>query len=189
MMMSCSKKNLLCESFFGWPGGVVVVLGPTGRNFAAGMSGGLAFVLDESATFASRCNSELVDLIAMTPETNPDFESDEKLVLEMIQAHVKTTNSSHAAKILAEWETVYRAKMVKVNIFKRNVWHSFVNQNSILMPFIVHPGVPSRLPSRAGGASCAAGQGSGSQGGSAAAISRHHFRGVRVSRVQDRGRC
>ena len=41
-------------------GGIVVVLGPTGRNFAAGMSGGIAYVLDDDGTFASRCNTELV---------------------------------------------------------------------------------------------------------------------------------
>src|SRR5438132_8171354 len=46
-------------------GGTVVVLGPTGRNFAAGMSGGIAYVLDESEEFASRCNQELVALEAL----------------------------------------------------------------------------------------------------------------------------
>src|SRR3712207_9481621 len=43
-------------------GGVVVVIGPTGRNFAAGMSGGIAYVLDEDGTFAKRCNLSMVDL-------------------------------------------------------------------------------------------------------------------------------
>ena len=49
-------------------GGVVVVLGPTGRNFAAGMSGGIAYVLDEDGTFASRCNLAMVELEPMPAE-------------------------------------------------------------------------------------------------------------------------
>ena len=49
-------------------GGRVVVLGPTGRNFAAGMSGGIAYVLDADGTFATRCNLELVELEALEPE-------------------------------------------------------------------------------------------------------------------------
>ena len=52
-------------------GGVVVVLGPTGRNFAAGMSGGIAYVLDETGTFAQRCNSELVALEPIEAEDEP----------------------------------------------------------------------------------------------------------------------
>ena len=49
-------------------GGVVVVLGRTGRNFAAGMSGGIAYVLDEDGTFASRCNLSMVELEPMPQE-------------------------------------------------------------------------------------------------------------------------
>ena len=55
-------------------GGRVVVLGPTGRNFAAGMSGGFAFVLDDAADFHVRCNPDMVDLEPVTdPTTNTSF--------------------------------------------------------------------------------------------------------------------
>ena len=52
-------------------GGHVVVLGPTGRNFAAGMSGGIAYVLDRDGGFAGRCNHELVDLEPLEPRPTP----------------------------------------------------------------------------------------------------------------------
>jgi len=78
-------------------GGVVVVLGNTGRNFAAGMSGGMAFVYDEKGTFEQYCNQELVDL------EKPDTE-DEALIKGMISRHQQYTGSSVAANLLANWE-------------------------------------------------------------------------------------
>src|SRR5581483_11666779 len=54
-------------------GGRVVVLGPTGRNFAAGMSGGIAYVLDEARDFARRCNLEMVKLFKLTDEEEIDL--------------------------------------------------------------------------------------------------------------------
>jgi glutamate synthase domain-containing protein 3 len=68
-------------------GGVVVVLGPTGRNFAAGMSGGIAYVLDEDGTFAQRCNHDQVDLEALGPE-------DERVVRELVDEHRARTGST-----------------------------------------------------------------------------------------------
>ena len=65
-------------------GGRVVVLGPTGRNFAAGMSGGIAFVLDEEGVFPERCNTELVDL---EEPTEADFEEIRALVDGARRAH------------------------------------------------------------------------------------------------------
>ena len=78
-------------------GGRVVVLGPTGRNFAAGMSGGIAYVLDEAGDFASRCNLEMVTLERMDPE-------DDALARRMIAKHQNYTGSRRAAEILARWD-------------------------------------------------------------------------------------
>ncbi|WP_248928770.1 glutamate synthase large subunit [Paenibacillus hamazuiensis] len=88
-------------------GGRVVVLGPTGRNFAAGMSGGIAYVLDEDGTFAGRCNKEMV-LLEQLEET---YEAEE--VRNMIQHHETFTGSTVADRILQNWEE-YMWKFVKV---------------------------------------------------------------------------
>ena len=69
-------------------GGVVVVLGPTGRNFAAGMSGGLAFVYDPDGTFRDRCNLEMVDLLPVE-----DYK-DIGLLSNLINRHVLYTGST-----------------------------------------------------------------------------------------------
>jgi glutamate synthase (ferredoxin) len=79
-------------------GGRVVVLGPTGRNFAAGMSGGVAYVLDEAGDFARRCNLQMVSLEKLV-------DADEiETVWKLIQRHQTYTKSARAAKILAEWQ-------------------------------------------------------------------------------------
>ncbi len=88
-------------------GGRVVILGPTGRNFAAGMSGGIAYVLDEQGDFASRCNMEMVGLEKLTDAD--EIES----VWKMIQRHQTYTKSERATKILADWQS-YVSKFVKV---------------------------------------------------------------------------
>ena len=80
-------------------GGVVVVLGKTGRNFAAGMSGGMAFVYDEFGMFASRCNQELVELEAPSEE-------DQQLLYRMINKHYHTTDSPVAKTMIRDWEQV-----------------------------------------------------------------------------------
>jgi glutamate synthase domain-containing protein 2/glutamate synthase domain-containing protein 1/glutamate synthase domain-containing protein 3 len=78
-------------------GGRVVVLGPTGRNFAAGMSGGVAYVYDEDGTFAGHCNQEMSDL-------EPLKESDEVAEVKgMIERHASYTGSALAGEILANW--------------------------------------------------------------------------------------
>ncbi|HEY3962256.1 MAG TPA: glutamate synthase-related protein, partial [Gaiellaceae bacterium] len=77
-------------------GGCVVVIGPAGRNFAAGMSGGLAYVLDDDGAFASRCNQQLVGLEALTVD-------DEAPVRALLDEHVKRTGSPVAARLLADW--------------------------------------------------------------------------------------
>ena len=88
-------------------GGRVVVIGRTGRNFAAGMSGGIAFVLDLDGEFAKRCNTSMVDL---EPLVEPE---DEARLRRLIENHARYTNSKRAQAILAGWAQ-YRAKFVKV---------------------------------------------------------------------------
>jgi len=87
-------------------GGVVVVLGSVGRNFAAGMSGGLAFVWDPTQAFRARCNLDMVELETLADE-------DEWLVRGLVEDHVRFTGSARATKLLANWEHVLRS-FVKV---------------------------------------------------------------------------
>jgi glutamate synthase (NADPH/NADH) large chain len=87
--------------------GRVVVLGKTGRNFAAGMSGGIAFVLDPEGVFNSRCNTEMVDLEGL------DDREDVDLVRSLLERHVRYTASTVASRLLADWDAT-RAVFVKV---------------------------------------------------------------------------
>ncbi len=79
-------------------GGVAVVIGPTGRNFAAGMSGGMAFVFDENQEFPPRCNPEMVELEPMS-----DLD-DIELVRDLLIDHAAFTGSQVAARLLNDWE-------------------------------------------------------------------------------------
>jgi glutamate synthase (NADPH/NADH) large chain len=116
-------------------GGVVVVLGVTGRNFAAGMSGGIAYVIDEDGTFKSRCNMAMVELEPVPEEEQiaeqefglyNDLEShgrvdvmadltskDAERLHMLIANHARYTNSKRAAEILADWQR-YRPLFRKV---------------------------------------------------------------------------
>ena len=114
-------------------GGTVVVLGRTGRNFAAGMSGGVAYVLDEEGGFADRCNMAQVALEPVPEEfearrgseSGDDLEShgrvdidhlemaDEKILKALIERHARLTGSPRASQILNAWSE-YRGKFVKV---------------------------------------------------------------------------
>jgi glutamate synthase (NADPH/NADH) large chain/glutamate synthase (ferredoxin) len=87
-------------------GGRAVVLGPTGRNFAAGMSGGVAYVLDEDGTFAQRCNMELVGFDEIS-------EADAIELHELVEEHHLRTQSTVAARLLRNWDTALAA-FVKV---------------------------------------------------------------------------
>jgi len=87
-------------------GGRVVVVGKTGRNFAAGMSGGIAYVLDEDGTFKKRCNLETVSLEQLD-------ETDLQEVEEMLKRHAVYTHSARAWQLLALWEET-AAKFVRV---------------------------------------------------------------------------
>ncbi len=88
-------------------GGRVVVLGHTGRNFAAGMSGGIAYVIDWDGEFESRCNREMVELGYLE---DPD-EADE--VRSMIEKHARYTSSKLAHRVLAKWDDT-RQRIVKI---------------------------------------------------------------------------
>ena len=116
-------------------GGCVVVLGDTGRNFAAGMSGGVAYVLDEDGNFEQRCNLSMVELEPITEEDEAmedtehqggDLEGhglvdvmhdlsryDEQRLKLLIEKHHRLTGSAKAALILESWG-VYRSRFVKV---------------------------------------------------------------------------
>ena len=87
-------------------GGKVVVLGPTGRNFAAGMSGGIAYVLDADGGFARRCNTELVELEELEAA---DVES----IRALVQGHLDHTGSPVAARVLADFDGALK-QFVKV---------------------------------------------------------------------------
>jgi glutamate synthase (ferredoxin) len=87
-------------------GGRVVVLGATGRNFAAGMSGGVAYILDEKGDFATRCNKQMVGL------EKPDA-ADAAELRGLVERHAELTGSQKAKKLLANWDASL-AKFVKV---------------------------------------------------------------------------
>jgi glutamate synthase (NADPH/NADH) large chain/glutamate synthase (ferredoxin) len=89
-------------------GGRVVVLGPTGRNFAAGMSGGVAYVLDESGDFAERCNMGMVGFEVLSA-------ADAGELRELIEEHMRRTDSPVAARVLGELdELLAKGTFVKV---------------------------------------------------------------------------
>ena len=87
-------------------GGRVVVIGPTGRNFAAGMSGGIAFVLDAKGDFKRRCNLEMVELESLDAD-------DVEQVRELLRRHVRYTSSTLAQKLLDRWKST-QLKFVNV---------------------------------------------------------------------------
>jgi glutamate synthase domain-containing protein 2/glutamate synthase domain-containing protein 1/glutamate synthase domain-containing protein 3 len=118
-------------------GGTVVVLGRTGRNFAAGMSGGVAFVYDADGSFARRCNLSMVSLEPVLEDVDQAKlerelaaagkgrlrhvgAADATLLRELIERHLRFTGSTRALSLLDDWETI-RGKFVKVfpNEYKR----------------------------------------------------------------------
>jgi len=89
-------------------GGRVVVLGPTGRNFAAGMSGGVAYVLDEQGAFAERCNMGMVGFDELD-------QADAIELRALIEEHSQRTGSPVAARVLGDWDRLLeRGAFVKV---------------------------------------------------------------------------
>jgi glutamate synthase (NADPH) large chain len=101
-------------------GGVVLVIGATGRNFAAGMSGGIAYVLDSDGDFERRCNMAMVELETVTDDesgTPVDLSDmarhDAARIRQMLERHAHYTNSARAREILENWQT-YLPKFIKV---------------------------------------------------------------------------
>jgi glutamate synthase (NADPH/NADH) large chain len=77
-------------------GGVVLILGTTGKNFAAGMSGGVAYVFDEDGVFEARCNRDMVELVSLTA-------TDTQKIRELLEEHVTRTGSRRAGDLLESW--------------------------------------------------------------------------------------
>ena len=97
-------------------GGTVLVLGPVGRNFAAGMSGGVAYVLDEGESFAALCNQAMVALERPTAEVTAESHrgrADHEIIRAMLESHAARTGSPRARALLDDWEGTL-AKTVKV---------------------------------------------------------------------------
>ena len=84
-------------------GGIAVILGDFGRNFAAGMSGGVAFIYDPNDTFSSRFNPDMASL-----ENVVEGSEDEAELQELLQNHQRHTGSTVAERILGDWETSRR---------------------------------------------------------------------------------
>ncbi|GAB3630094.1 glutamate synthase-related protein [Pandoraea terrae] len=111
-------------------GGTVVVLGETGRNFSAGMSGGVAYVYDADGTFNAKCNTAMVALDPVLPHGEQERtvdtglwhrgQTDEALLRDLIERHFQYTGSSRAKALLEDWDSA-RRKFVKVfpNEYKR----------------------------------------------------------------------
>ena len=104
-------------------GGTIVVLGQTGRNFAAGMSGGIAYVYNEDGQFEAYCNTAMVTLEPLLTESEQEARvsrdlwhlgtADEALARQLIERHAQLTGSTKAQQILADWSSA-RGKFVKV---------------------------------------------------------------------------
>ena len=113
-------------------GGTIVVLGNTGRNFAAGMSGGIAYVYDEDGLFAKRCNTTMATLEQVLSKQEQEKQipvsqwhapenvkeggqriCDEEILKDLVEKHFRYTGSEQAKKILGNWETE-RARFIKV---------------------------------------------------------------------------
>jgi glutamate synthase (NADPH/NADH) large chain len=128
-------------------GGTVAVLGETGRNFAAGMSGGIAYVYDEDGSFAKKCNMAMVTLepvlsVAEQEATidraswhsltrNGDAQADEAILKNLIERHFKYTGSTRARALLDDWSAA-RRKFVKVfpTEYKRALGEMHVAKNA-----------------------------------------------------------
>ena len=104
-------------------GGTVLVLGKTGRNFAAGMSGGIAYVYDEDGEFATRCNTAMVSIDKLQTTKvqeaagNKDLwhrgQTDEAQLRKLLDDHIRWTGSRRARELLDNWQASLQ-KFVKV---------------------------------------------------------------------------
>ena len=118
-------------------GGTVVILGETGRNFAAGMSGGIAYVYNHNRKFAGRCNQSMVDLMMVKTKNFQEKEqkkalwhkgeTDERILKKLIEEHFKNTSSQLAKKILKNWDAELK-NFVKV--FPKEYRRALIELNS-----------------------------------------------------------
>jgi len=102
-------------------GGRALILGETGRNFAAGMSGGIAWIYDINNTFSSRCNQEMVDL-------DPLDKADEAEILALLKKHILLTNSERASFIFENWDS---EKAYFIKVFPRE-YKSVLNKKLVV---------------------------------------------------------
>jgi len=114
-------------------GGVAVILGPVGRNFGAGMSGGVAFVLDSDGLFHLRCNTAMIDFTRMSDEGGP---ADSVLLKQIITRHFGHTQSFKAQLLLSNWEW-HLQRFVRVTPKKEK-------QVSTAQPFVLSSVRPQR---------------------------------------------
>jgi glutamate synthase (NADPH/NADH) large chain len=120
-------------------GGVVVVLGDTGRNFGAGMSGGEAYVLDEASTFEEKVNTGMVRVERLTGER------DRRLVRRLVEMHRHHTGSAKAERILAEWNhRVDQFRKVMPEAFARQVEKHLQEGEDIRVP-VPSPEAPTSV--------------------------------------------
>jgi len=120
-------------------GGVVVVLGDTGRNFGAGMSGGEAYVLDEAGTFDRKVNRGMVRVEPLTDAR------DRQLVHRLVETHLHHTGSAKAERVLAEWDrAVDQFRKVMPEAFAKQVEANLEDGEDIRMPV---PPMPEAEPS------------------------------------------
>ena len=129
-------------------GGTVVVLGSTGRNFAAGMSGGIAFVFDRDGAFRERANQSMCEIVPVESEAEQAKSereaaaagkgrarhlnrSDESLLRELIERHLRFTGSTVALAMLDNWEAT-RAKFLKVfpNEYRRALTEMYASEHA-----------------------------------------------------------
>jgi glutamate synthase (NADPH/NADH) large chain len=119
-------------------GGVVVILGDTGRNFGAGMSGGEAYVLDEAGTFDQKVNRDMVRVDPLTDDR------DRQLVRRLVETHLHHTGSDKAERVLANWENVVsQFRKVMPEAFARQVEEHHQEGEDIRPPVPPSPEAPT----------------------------------------------
>ena len=118
-------------------GGRVVILGPTGLNFAAGMSGGIAYVWDVDGDFASKCNMEMIDLDPVQDD------QDIAELFELIECHEKYTDSAVAKRVLDQWPAVL-GQFVKVMPVDYKRMLAERQQHDELIDSVIHEEQPGK---------------------------------------------
>jgi glutamate synthase (NADPH/NADH) large chain/glutamate synthase (ferredoxin) len=136
-------------------GGTVAVLGKTGRNFAAGMSGGVAYVYDEDGQFDKKCNTAIVSMEKVLTVSEQEAalpraiwhrdQTDEAQLKKLLEDHHRWTGSKRARELLDNWDAA-RAKFVKVfpNEYKRALGELHAAKNSNVTAASAKPAVAAK---------------------------------------------